>query len=508
MKRSLIHKILQSEKGGVMPLIGLSLIAITCSMGLAIDIGRGQIVEAKLYNSIDTAGLAAGAKISNVNVQTEVEKFVTSNFPNGYAGATVSNVVGTVSSDGKTITVTATATLPTTFMRILGYEWMTVNATSEVTRSITGLEAVLVLDNTGSMDGSGITNLKTASKLLLDNLYGDENTVDKLFVGIVPFSQAVNIGSSRSSWLASGSLDALDWGPTSWAGCVRGRSDNSAPEYDTTNDLDTVEKFQPYYWPDDSDNDWIQTVYAMAPDVGPDYFEFARDIPNFSPMPVHHRGGGCRRRCGGGDDDDEDPTPVTVYSDGLGADIGPNKNCPREVTAMIQSKSTLKTEIDAMTAQGYTHIGLGAAWGFRMLSPSWRGKWGGEMDTNNLPVDYTEPMMNKAAVIMTDGDNRYGSNAYTAYGYRSEGNLSGYTGGDSAEGELDSRLSATCSAMKAAGINVYTVTYGTDVSTSTKTLMRNCASNIDFFFDAPSGSSLGSAFQQIGDSLSELRVSK
>lgn len=511
MSVNLLSRLIKSERGGAMPIIGLAFVVITCSIGLAIDIGRGQLVEAKLYNALDTAGLAAGAKISNVNVQTEVERFVASNFPEGYVGATVSNVVGTASQDNKTIYVSATAIVPTTFMRILGWEQLTVNASSEITRSISGLEAILVLDNTGSMSyningTTGLAELKIASKLLLDNLYGDEDTVDKLYVGIVPFSQAVNVGPGQTGWLAAGSLAALDWGTTSWAGCVMARSNNSNPEYDSTDEHYTTEALQPYYWPDDTGvwsalnntnpiNDWINPGVAMNNMFGPDYFDTARIDAFVQAQPIAFPG-------------PSGPQANTSYASPLNSSLGPNKNCPQEMTPMMQSKSTLKSDIDTMTAQGYTHINLGAAWGFRMLSPNWRGEWGGEMDANDLPLDYNTPLMNKAVVIMTDGDNRFGRKPFTAYGFRHQGNLAGQTSGNGAEGELDNRVTASCTAMKNVGINIYTVTYGADVSTDTKNLMRNCASNNDFFFDAPAGGDLSAAFQQIGDSLSNLRVSK
>ena len=486
----------EAQNGGVIPLIGLAFFVMIGMMGMAIDIGRGQMVESKLLNTLDAAGLAAGAKLNSSNVQTEVEKFVHANFPDGYVDATISNIVATVSDDEKTITVSATATLPTAFMQLFGTPTMDVNATSEITRAIGGLELVLVLDNTGSMSGQKLDDLKSASGDLLDIVFGDDSDVEKLYVGVVPFSQAVNVGPSRSSWLAAGSLAALDWGPTSWMGCVEART--GTPNRDVTDAVPATEAFQPYYWDDDvGSNDWKYTYYVYNDLFGPDYFGPKGGGDALAVIPVGHNSGSTS----GGS------TPVTGYRTPLSTSRGPNKRCPAEVTPMTSNRSNVDTAINAMTAVGNTHINLGAVWGWRMLSPNWRGLWGGSMDANNLPLDYNTATMNKAIVVMTDGDNTMPSSNYTAYGTLSEGNL-GTTSSSAAVAEMNSRLSAVCSAMKNAGINVYTITFGSGVSSTSKSLMRSCASQSDFYFNAEDGVDLSSVFTAIGDSLSNLRVSR
>jgi hypothetical protein len=48
--------------------------------------------------------------------------------------------------------------------------------------------------------------------------------------------------------------------------------------------------------------------------------------------------------------------------------------------------------------------------------------------------------------------------------------------------------------------------FGNDSSTSSKNLMKNCASQTDYYFFSPSQDTLSTAFKTIGDSLSKLRV--
>jgi hypothetical protein len=175
---------------------------------------------------------------------------------------------------------------------------------------------------------------------------------------------------------------------------------------------------------------------------------------------------------------------------------------------MSNAKSTVLSGLTKMEARGNTHINVGAVWGWRMLSPRWRGAWGGAMDANSLPLDYSTPNMTKAAVIMTDGDNTMSNSVRSAYGYLSENHL-GTTNASTSVTKLNNKLTSVCNSMKSHGIKVYTILFNVPASNTTViNLMKNCASEDDFFFNSPSADTLEKAFQQIGDSLSNLRISK
>jgi hypothetical protein len=75
---------------------------------------------------------------------------------------------------------------------------------------------------------------------------------------------------------------------------------------------------------------------------------------------------------------------------------------------------------------------------------------------------------------------------------------------------MDNRFAEICNSMKAAerGITIYTISFGTGVEASSKTLLKNCASLQDYYFDAPTEEKLNEVFRAIGDALSKLRVSK
>ncbi|MGE3770936.1 MAG: pilus assembly protein TadG-related protein [Bdellovibrionales bacterium] len=490
MLMKLLQKCRMDERGSAIPLIGLTLFALVGTAGVAVDSGRAYLVQSRMLTAVDAAGLAAGSSVSTQNVQSEVEKYMDANYPDGYVDSTITSVVATPSADNTVINITATATVPTVFMGIFGHDEMTVEVESQVTRTQKGLEVVLVLDTTGSMAGSKLTGAKTAAHDLLDILYGDNETVDDLWVGMVPFAQAVNIGPSRTAWLDATHYASLNWHPTTWAGCVEARETN---DKDVSDHTPEDQPYKAYYWPDhNSYNNWV-TITEV-----PVYEEVCTPIYCGKKHSKYQCGEDCDMEVVGYEE-------VTEYT--ITSTKGPNKYCSQEVTPLTASKATVDAAIDTLVAEGNTHIVLGAVWAWHMLDPTWRGMWGGEMDTNNLPLDYNTPLMNKAVVLMTDGDNVISNSVKGAYGYLSEGRLGTTDSGDAAD-ELDERLETVCTAMKNNNITIYTIGFGGGISGSTLDMLEDCASQPDYFFNSPTNEDLQVAFKMIGDSLANLRISK
>jgi Flp pilus assembly protein TadG len=497
----MIRHFLRAREGSVLLIFAIASVAVVGAVGVAVDTGRSQMVQAKLQNAVDAAGLAAGATVSTTDLTAVATKYVNLNFTQGNLGATLGTVTATLSADKKVVTVTATATLATSMMKLFGRNTVTIDATTEVTRASKGMELLLVLDNTGSMNSpvnsansgvSKIAALKTAvagTGGLLDILYGSNSTVENLWVGVVPFSQAVNIGTG-TSWT---NANAYDWGvPVQpWKGCVMARS---AP-YDTSDDPSSVSKFDAYYAP--------TTGTVTAPIFGT----------------------GVSGSCSGG----INSWKCTVLLNGKNkltydftAGKTPNAYCPQAVTPMVAEKATVVTAINSMTAAGSTFINTGMAWGYRMLSPRWRGLWGGQMNTNSLPLNYNSPLMNKVVVLMTDGMNSFSSGNFTNYGFLSDNQLgsiksmnSGWPYTGSAEEKLDQRTLAVCNALKANGVIIYTIGFGQDDSNNFASatsvngpLLKACATSGAYYFLAPTNTELQAAFAAIGDSLANLRISK
>ena len=518
-----ISRLWSCERGAAAPLVGVCALMLVAAVGVAIDVGRGQVALSKLQAALDAAGLAAGAMVgqnlSEDLLQPEAEKYLNANFGGDHIHATITDFDLDLSDDNSTVTLEAHASMPTTFMHIFGHPAMEIAARTEITRETTGLEVAVVVDVTGSMcmPCTKLDSLKEAANDLLNTLFGSNETVEDLWVGIVPFSQAVNVGTSHADW--SG-----DYGQRAAKDNCFGRTSGSNPKCPTTGNAGviptTISEDNPPSKPSVSTHTSTLTLVD-------DWLVGSPSSWYFKP----HAWGGCfeERFATGRDvtDDTPDTEGFNVYfwpdmgandwlNNGNGNknistsnDRSANKGCPRQaITPLTNTKSTLVDAITALQAIGVqrTHVNVGAVWGWRLLSPDWRDLWGGTMNANGLPLEYDEPLSQKAAIIMTDGMNTMTD--YSAFG-RVTNNALGSTDPDSqtVTTTLDNKLRTVCTNMKANGIIVYTVLFQTDEQ-SAKDVMKECASQEDYYFDTTTGDDLKSAFRAIGDSLSKLRVSR
>ena len=437
------------ERSGVIAIIiAMAAIPLVLATGAAIDFGRAYVVKSRLGYALDAAGLAVGSSDPNTADLNQVfKRYFEANFPSHELGVpfNLSMVV-----DGPNIVLSANARVDTTFLKLIHRDTIEVRAEAKIIRDTKGLEVVLVMDNTGSMDSYGrLTALKAAATDLVNILFGQQEVADKLWIGLVPFSEAVNINAAgwpnRNDFIND--YLGFDWGTSSWMGCVLERP---YPHDVRDTSVQIGGKWNVLYWADHADyNNWITGKKKTSYDI---------DEPK---------------------------------------NRGPNKYCPQAVTPLTNVKKNLLPKIQAMVAAGNTHVNVGAAWGWRVISPE-------PPFTEGSP--YQTPGINKAVVIMTDGDNTHSNSTYTAYKYLSDGVL-GTTNLTKAEAELDKRLSEVCANMKEFGIIVYTITLAlNDVNTQNR--YRACASDPGKYFNSPSSAELQGAFRAIGAELSNLRIAK
>ncbi|MCR4377033.1 MAG: pilus assembly protein [Rhodospirillales bacterium] len=415
-----------NQRGAVAVLFALSVIPLMVMAGMAVDLSRAYLVKTRLSHALDSAGLAVGSmrttSTNSTYLESQFTNFVTANYPDAQEG-TVHNL--TFVDNGGIISVTGKATVETVFMGLIGVNSITVSANAEVVVETSGLELVMVLDNTGSMSSNNkMSDMKAASLELIDILFGNETAPDLLKVALVPFDNTVNIGTASSAYVTNPS--AYDWGSSSWGGCVMARA-YPADVQDT--DIATDGQWVPF-WNTKSSNR--------------------------------------------------------------------NRYCPRPITPLTNNRTTLETEINAMSPLGSTHINLGAIWGWRALSPTAPFTEG---------AAYNDPDWNKAAIILTDGDNTMIDSYYSAFGLLSEQNL-GTSNANAAADELDSRLLEVCTGMKNEGIIVYTIAFGTSIASSTANLLTSCASSADKYYESPDSATLSLAFRAIGAELKNLHLSQ
>ena len=164
----------RQARGQVLIVVALSLVVLIGAVGLAIDSGLGFIVRAKLNAAVDSASIAAaravtqgvGQDAQRASAQAAAQKFFTANFPSGYLGAipTFNNPTITFNGGMVTVDAAATATVPVTLMRVLGFNLLTVSASAETIRK--DLDLSFVMDTSGSMAPVGANVISSAQLFL------------------------------------------------------------------------------------------------------------------------------------------------------------------------------------------------------------------------------------------------------------------------------------------------------------------------------------------------------
>src|ERR1019366_3788475 len=156
---------LATRRGFVLVYMAAVLTTLLLFTGLAVDSGRAYVVKAQLTKAVDGAALAAARSINSGDPQGEATRIFKANFPPGYMG-TLSVTDPTAdpnfyassvdAANGVNIvTVTASAVVPTTMMRLANLSQVTVGSTGTATRRMVDLSLVLdVSSSIGSKWGT------------------------------------------------------------------------------------------------------------------------------------------------------------------------------------------------------------------------------------------------------------------------------------------------------------------------------------------------------------------
>lgn len=156
----------------------------------------------------------------------------------------------------------------------------------------------------------------------------------------------------------------------------------------------------------------------------------------------------------------------------------PAKQCSYSLTTLLPLTydfTALSNKIDAMQPDGNTNVSIGLAWAWHSLT------MGEPLTEAAAPAND----LSKYIILMTDGENT--QNRWT-----------------SNSSSIDARTAATCTAVKAAGIKIYTIR----VIEGDANLLRNCASDPSMYFDVQNASQLTSVFNSIGATLAQLHLAK
>ena len=547
--------------GSVTQITAVAALPMMLAAGAAIDTIRINREQVAFDAAVDSAALAVAAddraSLAGLDAtQTaariaELEEFAKKYMAENYTPQYGSSQEMDVDIDitGQAIDLEARHSFPTTIMSLTGIDEIELASHSQIMKAMRPIEMVLVMDTTGSMSSGGkIEGAKTAARDLLNTVYGGSATSvpesEYLRVALVPFAAAVRLNPSaydfNLNWIdttGANPLSKVNFNDTTWNnyttwaklkktsstfhtwnGCVeaRMRGDDVANTDYNVNDVaptSGVTRFPAYFAPD-------------SPSFGSSssYGSYANDTWSGSYIPES----GTPSEVAGMSTAQKNDTStnglvyrqqnqakylnrVITVENMTSANEGPWKGCAKsKVVPMTYKRANVEAGITAMTAAGNTLIAEGVTWGWRALSPT--EPFTKVEASTSFPADtistYNHPRWLKIMVVMTDGDNDISAGVdtlngttYTAYGRGKEAmvdNRFGTTSDSSIMTSLDTAMSAACTQAKAEGIELYVTSFGTGVSTATRTKLQNCATDADNYQHASSSADLSAFFNHIG----------
>ncbi|MBU2582750.1 MAG: pilus assembly protein [Alphaproteobacteria bacterium] len=524
--RAQLHAFAGDRRGVTSIFFGIMIIAILFVAAVAIDYSRLVTERVRDQRALDAAMLAASTQLGADDAATVGEKMAKAYYAANRTQSTNSTLANVVidPEDGSISAKTATDWKASLLRAVEGYfpgisQDRQVSVKAKVNRGNGTTEIALVLDNSGSMSGTYISDLKTAAKDLLKPVFAGVEGSERVKVGVIPFAAAVNVGSlyQGASWIDSGGASAIHYENFSenrtrfqlfndlniaWGGCVEARPGGLDVTDDPAIGGDSL--FVPMFAPDepgDAGSNNLGYSNSYIDDDGGTCTPYEKVCLNYS----------RRGKCTSWEtiripNEDAQARTCKYANQPIVSGTGPNAMCTTQAILPLNSmKSSIELAIDSMQASGNTNIKEGLAWGWRVLSPEPPFDEGRE---------YSSEANSKILILMTDGENYYNDennhnlSIYASHGFASKGRLGTTHTRAGYNAHLNEATRQACANAKAAGITIYTVAFRLENDPNTQAILNECATSDDETFTASDGGMLIQAFRNIGNSITAMRLSE
>ena len=479
-----IRSLSSNKRGNVAIIAALVFPFLIALGGGAIDFHRGYTARAQAQDAIDLAAISAA---SSRTIDTDQLEAIAVNYLNGNIAGDLMNADPTVDVhdvQASGFRMTLSGRVDSLFLGLVGISTMPVEVETVVERgTMETIELVLVLDNTWSMSATAgatstkkIDALKNAATVLVDALMSNPDGAVK--VGVVPYADYVNVGmSNRNAAWISVPADRVNTtkGTCTWV-TTRRECKRGTPKTCTRN------------------KDGVPETYDCTPSTCKDVAITPYEVCTKDSTTTDKWFGCVTSRKEG----------THRLNDNLGKTypglLARSQNCLTAITPLTSTKSTVTSAINALIVNigtGYkpeTYIPAGLMWGINVLSPTEPMVEAAAYGENN-----TRPR--KIMVLMTDGENTLRFNPSNGLHQTPSAGSAGVTQLTA----TNTDTAALCTYAKSKNIEIYTVALAVSSATA-QTLLENCASEEDNYFDVQDTSVLEEAFLGIAASIYRVRI--
>jgi Flp pilus assembly protein TadG len=518
----LFRRLGRDDRGAIAVQFALLAIPLSILVFALIDLGRISLQRHQMQDALDAATLIAAR--STAVTDTELEAVGDPAFLAEIVGLNLNLTASNASfkaGTGNHILGTATATVKPIIANLWTKSDFTVTAASDVVRSSKNLEVAVVLDITGSMSGTRITDLKTGASDLVDIVVKDDQAPFYSKVAIVPYSVGVNVGSYADAVRGAVPVRAI-------SGVSKA---NSAVVSSASHGFIVGDKVT------------ISGVSGPTMLNGNTYNVTAVSANNFtinantSNAPSYVSGGvatcdtstnpGCKNfTYTSASNTTVTRALSTCVTERIGtyayADMAPSvalvgrnyptssNPCPgANITPLSSDRVALKSQINALSAAGSTAGQVGFAWGWYMVSPNFGYLW---PSATQRPAPYNGKDLVKVVVLMTDGafNTPYCKGVIAKDAGSGSGLASDHINCAATNGDAFTQTRKLCDAMKDPALKLTIFTVGFDVGNDANavSMLKYCATDAQHVYFPATGSELKTAFKSIAQEISALRIAK
>ena len=205
-RKTFLTRLARDVRGNTLAIVGAALVPLAAMIGSGVDMSRAYMAKTRLQSACDAGALAGRRIMENDTLSNEVRdearRFFNFNFRQGLYDTEPFTPDVTRPETG-TVRITASTRIPTTIMKMFGFETLPLNVTCDASLNFVNTDVMLVLDVTGSMaqtiNGTQkMVALRDAVMALYDELAPIQTQLQsnglRLRYGVVPYSSTVNVG--------------------------------------------------------------------------------------------------------------------------------------------------------------------------------------------------------------------------------------------------------------------------------------------------------------------------
>src|SRR6266496_3719209 len=179
-----LTRFLTNRKASVAPMLALAALPVMTSVGAAIDFGRASSARLAMQAALDAAAIIMAKDAKNVDaaqLNSTALQYFSANFQNAEVSGISVTASSSSTSSGYSASATASGTIKTHFMGIIGYSELNIAARSTASAAVDGLGCVLSLNQHAASATLG----QGSTSVVLDgcSLYDDSDSVTALTAG-------------------------------------------------------------------------------------------------------------------------------------------------------------------------------------------------------------------------------------------------------------------------------------------------------------------------------------